>query len=473
MGIILFFLRRWYRFSVIIGTLTALGLAGLAYILPLGEQIRLGPLVFRILERFDVFGRQFLLEDKDRFVLVISFMLVVFWFAGSYFAKAGRILVPLGFIFVAVLLAAFAVEPFLYGAIFIEIAVIVSIPIIIQSSQNSENDSPLGENPPTGVKESTTSGLVRGLLRFLIFQTMGMPFLLITGWVLAGVETTPGKETILLTAGLVGFGFMLLLALFPFHTWILMLIETAQPYVTSFVIVVFTWFVTLFALRFMDQYLWLRQENILYYVRSIGLIILIITAISVIFEQNLGRILGYAFLMETAYILLAVSIDEGLVIIFQMLLPRILSFGTWALSLVLIKSTAHDLNLKSLRGFVQIMPITAITLVLAQMSIAGLPLLAEFPIRYTLWVKLSYKSIWIGWLSMAGFIGLFSASIRTLAVFIDRLIKNDQVMIESKPINLLLGAAILLMLLVGLIPDLFLPIYQQAVHAFANLVPVP
>ena len=472
-GIILFFVRKWYRISIILGTLIALALAGIALIMPFGELIRLGPVTFRILENFDVLGRQFLLEDKDRFLLAICYTMVAFWFAGSYLAKSGRIMIPFGFLLMAVFISAFAVVPFLYGAILVEIAVIVCIPLIIQSSMNFRNEFVINDQSPNYSEENYSVGLVRGSLRFLIFQTIGMPFLLITGWVLAGIETTPGEQIVIQTAGLLGFGFMLILALFPFHSWVLMLIETAHPYVTTFVIVVFTWFVTLFGLRFMDQYLWLRQDNILNFLRSFSVIILVFASVSVIFEQHLGRMLGYALLMETGYILLAASINEGNVIIFQMLLPRIFSFGTWALSLVLIKTTTNDLNLKSLRGFYQFMPVTVIAVILAQMSIAGLPLLAAFPVRYVLWIHLTQQSIWIGRLSLAGFVGLTIASIRSLAILIGKSERKPPVIVESWSVYIILGTAIIIMFLVGIMPDLFLPIYQRALYSFGNLVPVP
>jgi NADH-quinone oxidoreductase subunit N len=473
MGVILFLVRRWHRVSVLAGTSIALSLAGLALILPLGRLIRLGPVGFRVLESLDIFGRHFALHDHDRSLITISFGLMAFWFAGSNLAKAGRVMVPFGLVFGALMIAAFSVEPYLYGAILIEIAVIVCIPILIQSSSAPQEENQLSSIPSDMSRRSPEPEFFRGTLRFLTLQTMGMPFLLMTGWVLTGIETTPGDETIALAASMAGLGFMLLLAVFPFHTWVLMIIEKYHPYVATFIFVVFFWFGTMYALRFMDQFFWLRQAEILNYLRIAGLIILVVTGSGVIFERHLGRMLGYAILMETGYILLAIGLNSGLELVFQMLLPRALSFGTWALALGAIRDRASDLHMRSVRGLIFSMPVTGITLILAQWSIAGLPLLAAFPIRYSLWIQLASHSVGMGWLSMAGFMGLFVTGLRLLFVFLDRESQQDDTQEETWQLRFLLSTATLIMVLVGLFPQLFLPIFNHGIHAFTNLAASP
>ena len=70
------------------------------------------------------------------------------------------VLAPLGLAVVGLLVSTLAVEPFLYGALLIEVAVIVCVLML----------APPGETPGQGV------------LRFLIFQTLGIPFILFTGF---------------------------------------------------------------------------------------------------------------------------------------------------------------------------------------------------------------------------------------------------------------------------------------------------
>jgi hypothetical protein len=206
--VIIFLLRRFYRTTVLVGILVAGLLAVIAWITPIGENITLGPWAFKLDETLSVLGRRFLLVDGDRPMLGMVFLMAAFWFGAAYVTRAGRMFVPLGLAMVALLIAALAVEPFLYAAMLIEMAVLVSVPILLVPGNKIE----------------------RGIIRFITLQTIGMPFILFTDWMLTGVETSPG-DLVLVTraAGMLGIGFLFLMAIVPFHTWIPMLAKNSHP----------------------------------------------------------------------------------------------------------------------------------------------------------------------------------------------------------------------------------------------------
>ena len=192
---------------------------------------------------------------------------------------------PFAFGMLALLIAALAVEPFLYAALLIEITVLIAIPLLA---------------PP-----NTKPG--RGVFRFLAFQTFGMPFILFTGWMLAGLEASPGDLQVALQAGvLLGIGFGFLLAVFPFHSWLPMLAEVGNPYIVAFIFYMLPGMVSLFGLGFFDRFVWLRESESAYQlIRGIGMVMVVVGGVWAAFETHLGRMLGHAAIMETGLTLLA------------------------------------------------------------------------------------------------------------------------------------------------------------------------
>ena len=53
----------------------------------------------------------------------------------------------------------------------------------------------------------------------------------------------------------------------------------------------------------------------------------------VVFQRDLGRMFGYAVILEIGRSILAIGQPDGLAVYFVMFLPRILAFGVWAFSL--------------------------------------------------------------------------------------------------------------------------------------------
>lgn len=465
-GVAMFFFRRFERVVTIVGVILSLWLAIAAWVFPIGEVVSVGRIALKVTESFSVLGREFILTNLDRPFLGLLFLIHALWVLGAAFARPSDAFVPFAFGMVALLTAALAVEPFLYAALLIEITVLIAIPLL----------SP--PNTPPG----------RGIFRFLAFQTFGMPFILFTGWMLVGLEASPGDLQVALQAGvLLGIGFAFLLAVFPFHSWLPMLAEESHPYIVAFIFYMLPGMVSLFALGFFDRFVWLRESEVAYQlIRGIGVAMVLVGGIWAAFEVHLGRMLGHAAIVETGLTLLAVGLgtQNGLKIYFWLMIPRAAVFTLWATALSIIKGRMKgDLRLSSVQGLGRLRPVLIMSLLLAHFSLAGLPFLAGFPVRLVLWEQLAVTFPILAGGAILGNLGILVGGLRSMSIFFtapEQARTDEQDALEQLPVSpvtmperllsrTFFAISTLVIVFQGLFPGAFMPILDRLVLMFEQL----
>lgn len=452
-GGILYFLSRWERVTIWVGVILVLFLAFAARLFAIGTITSLGPIRFELVPSFEFFGRRLLLTPDLQPLLMFIYFLAAFWFGGVYAARSGRLTVPLGLGVISLLVAALAVQPFLYAALFIEMAVLLCVPLIVQPG----------------------SRYGRGVLRFVTFQTFGMPFILFTGYLLAGIESNPGDLLLTMRVGiLMGLGFSFLLAIFPFHTWLPMLGETSHPYLAAFVFVVLPQLVMLFGIGFLERYAWLQNLTAVFVaLRIAGLLMILTGSFWAIFQFQLGRVLGYAAMLETGYALLALSMmgetADGLWLHFSLLPARTMALGMMGLTLSVLRTNARSLSLDRLRGMAYQWPFASVGLLLALLTLAGFPLLAAFPPRFAMITDLAARQPNMAWLALLGGIGFFVIALRTFTTLFwreDEFVWHSD---ENRSQRLLIILGILGLIVLGLTSNWILPWLQNLSVAFPLL----
>jgi len=439
------------RILTMVGGSLTLMLSSIALLIPIDQALQIGDISLKIAPAIQILGRRLILNPTDASLLAIFYGLVSLWFFGAEITNTTQRLIPLGLMIAALLVASIAVEPFLYAAIIIEIAVLLAIPMLLPSNQN----------PGPGV------------IRFLIYQTLGMPFILFAGWLLAGVEASPGDLALVVqSATILGLGFAFLLALFPFYTWLPMLAEETSPYIIGFLFWVLPTITVVFGMSFLDRYSWLRTSEQLGQVLSVSGTLMVVTGgLGSAFQRHLVRQMAYAVIAEIGFSLLALSLpsDGAIELVFLLIIPRSLALLTWAISLTRLKIQIQPLRFSIVQGVARIYPITTAGLILAHLSVAGFPLLAGFPIRLALWEALASQSLSVAFWFLIGILGLLTGGIRTLAVLVMAPKEIGWEMRENLGSGVMIGVGIIALFVLGIFPQLFRPILVNLPTMFEHL----
>jgi formate hydrogenlyase subunit 3/multisubunit Na+/H+ antiporter MnhD subunit len=442
LSLVLIFLRRRVV-SVVVSVLSALLLAGMAWAFRIGEVISLGPWDFVIDEQLVVLGRSFIIDNGDRAQLILFFIAVAFWFFGTLAIDVPRLFVPLGLSMVAILSAALAVDPFIFAPLLIMMAILISILLLI----------PWGQQVSPGV------------LRYLVYQTLGMIATLLAGWFLIQVVPETGNLAGMVRAAVfLGFGFVCLLGVFPLHSWIPMLAKETPPYVAAFVFSALLSVGIMLGLDFLNQFLWLEETlDVLDILRFLGVVTIVAGGMWAAFQRDLGSMLGYAVVVEVGRTLMVIGLPSGQGLSYTLLLPRILSSGVWALALTVLRPYVKDFRFRTVQGMARRFPIVAAGVIFAHFSLAGLPLLAGFPVYLTLWEQLSIQESFTAFWAVLGSVGLMMGGLRSLAVLV--MGPEDLPWSQEEGANLFAQILIVLgvgmLFVVGLFPQWFFPLLRS------------
>jgi len=386
---------------LITGGLISLLMAWLAWQFPIDAAVSIGPISVKVTETMSVFGRGFSLTDAQRPFLAFLFISSACWYFGAIIAYPGEFFGPATMAILSLLIAAVAVEPFLYAALLIELAVLICIPLLA---------------PPWKLAG-------RGVFRFLSFQTFGMPFILFTGWMLTGVSASPSNVGMVVTASIfLGLGFAFLLGVFPFHSWIPMITEQSHPYAAGLLLYFFPGIISIFALGFLDRYVWLREDpSVFLMIQWVGTIMVFFGGLWAAFQTHLGKIFGFAAMMEIGLTLVSIGLGtpDGLDLYFAMWVPRLVVYIIWAISLATIsRENDGDLSYNRAAGFGLASPYILLTLMISNLSLVGAPALAGYPLRIALWQSTASISQLRALILLLGAGGLLVAVFRTISVML-------------------------------------------------------
>ena len=460
LSLVLSAVHRLHKLSVWIACLGSLLLSVAAFILPQNLDFTLGGRNFLFDDTFLILNRALILTGSQLKTVAIMYLFSFLWNIAGLRFSVSRWFPTVSLTITALWVTTLSVEPFLYAALIVELIVLISILLL----------TPRGEQTD------------RGVMRYLVSQTVAMPFILLSGWMVAGIESAPSASTLILRGTvMILIGFSLWLNIFPLHSWLPMLAEKAHPWVFSFVFLMQQSILALFLLKVLDQFAWLRnQTGILTVIQWAGVLTLLAGGVLASLQTKVNRILAYIILIETGYSVLAIGLigQGGGEALALSILPRALAYWQWAYTLSSIQQIAPEIDgsFTSLRGMFTTLPFHSLSLVISLLTLLGLPAFGLFPAKRMLWnsgAGLAYHYTPLIGLGVAG-MALFILRLMHTLLTTDPNSSSPADSINGKESLwqiFVLCVMTLLSMLMGLLPHVFLNPFLSLLDPFIHLLP--
>jgi formate hydrogenlyase subunit 3/multisubunit Na+/H+ antiporter MnhD subunit len=374
-----------------------------------------------------------------------------FLFGGSWAAKTGRSFHAVGLASLGAVAGSLMIRPFLFAAVFLEVAAMGAVLILAGSSE----------------------GARRGALRLLALYTMGMLATLLAGWQVEILGAAGGSvRQALQTTVLLGLGFSILMAIPPFHHWLPSSAESAHPYELALVVVLLQSAGLFFLLRFLDGYQWIRDNLQLFgAMRGAGAAMVVAGALLAAAQPRLSRALAYSLIAGLGVCLIAVGVRsaEGYQLAVGLVAAQAIGLAVCALGLASLLRLGGGDRLSGLRGAGRRSPLAAGAAFAGLLTLAGFPLTAGFPARWALLQGLAQEDAAAAAAVVLGSAALAAAALRWLGALLDGT-PSDGASSLGLGERVFLAGGILSCAVLGVFPQVFSGIFA-ATHGLANLIP--
>ncbi|HOU14284.1 MAG TPA: proton-conducting transporter membrane subunit [Anaerolineae bacterium] len=448
-------LRRWTLLMALLAALTALFCGLLVSFTPLRDIVPSGTFQIAMEQPLNVLGRVLVIEPVDRLPLTF-----IFGTAAVLFVIAWRLLphsnfFPAGLAMVAMLAGALMVKQVVYTALLVEIAAILAV-------------FPLHE--PIGAHYGRRA---KGGARYIAYVTLALPGLMVTQLLLELFAIFPNDTALLQAATvLLGLSFAILLGAVPFQAWLSTVATDGSPPVVTFLFTVNLGTVWFMLLAYLESYPWLgAQASFKSLFTTVGLLMMIIGGSLAASQRRLGRLVGYATLVDNGAMFVALGTWQisGVALAVMMLLARPLALGLMTMGLDgLRRLGSGDDTIETLEGAAWRAPWRTIAFIVGGIAMAGFPLSLGFAARWGLYRIVSAASVFQAVLALAGCAGVMMGVIGMLRVLLmplpksasQRRQKEDWVVLIL--IVLLIGATVLL----GIFPQSVSQIVLEMAEGF-------
>lgn len=396
-------LRRWTAITASLATLTALFGGLLVASSPLLDALLpLSAVNIAIDQPLYILGRVLVIEPVDHLSLIF-----IFFTAAALFVIAWRLLphsnfFPTGLMMVAMLAGAMMLKQVVYTALLVEIAAVLAV-------------FPLLE--PVGGRYGGGSG--KGGARYVAYVTLALPGLMITQLLLELFAIFPNDTGLLQSATvLLSLSFAILLGAVPFQAWLSTIATDGSPPVVTFLFTVNMGAVWFMLLAYLESYAWLGQQAMFGPLfTTVGLLMMIIGGSLAAAQRRLGRLIGYATLVDNGAMFMALGTRQvaGVALTVMILIARPLALGLMTMGLDGLKrlssgetntATSRASSTASLEGAGWRAPWRAVAFVVGGIAMAGFPLSLNFAAHWGLYRVIAETNLFQAILALMGCAGV-------------------------------------------------------------------
>jgi formate hydrogenlyase subunit 3/multisubunit Na+/H+ antiporter MnhD subunit len=438
-------------------TSTAVALVGAGILalfvlrVPIDEPFSIGSLPLRIDSAWTILGRSLVINETNRTAVGFLYLIGAFMVGGAWASPGAYYLPTVGLVIMNVVSASLMIRPFLFAAIFVEIAAMGGVLVLMAGRMGS----------------------TRGALRLLTTFTLGMIVLLWAGWMIeTGGITTGSPEQAQRATAFLALGFAIFLGVPPFHIWFTTASEEAHPFGLAFVTLILQSAGLFFLLHSLNQYAWLRESEELFAgIRIVGSVMILFGSIMAVTQLRFSKMMAYALLADFGTVILAVGAgtSSGYQLAIGHAGARVVVFSLWALGIALMLRFEGLDDSEKLESAFWRYPFVAAAAMIGLFSAGGFPLTAGFPSRWGLMVILAPISGAAAGMVVIGMAAMGLGALRWLITMVRKREPGKAYLGWAERSFIMAGIA--LCLLMGSFPQLMYPLVVQAAAGLVNLVP--
>ena len=443
-----YLIRRVALLAALISAATAGLAAYLCLRLPLdrsafilGQEVAFGrPVV--------ILGQTLQLDSAGQLWLAFVFALAVLFYLLSWRISQGRSFFSFSLAIIALYVLVVLLETFSLQVLVYAISVTLAV-FIVQGGQLAS---------------------VRGAQRYLVVSLLAVPLLLAAAWLADPAGSMPQEADALrrvLVPAALGFG--LLLGAFPFGTWMPALAADTLPIVTAFVFTAGQAMALYLTLVFLQHNPFLLSNGItLDAIQIAGLVMAVAGGIMAAVQRGFGRLFGYAAMSDMGVLLLALVVagSQSLTLVLLHLVSRGVIITLVAASLSILKHRATTDIFDELGGIARRLPLATTGLVVGILAMAGFPLTAGFPTRWAVYRAASGEETLQLMLLLASSAGIVIGLLRGLNAMLGTRTRDDMAR-QPRLAAFFVLALVILVIVLGLVPQLLLEPVSRAAQAFA------